>query len=315
MTKNDKVVKLLPVLKECIWGGTNLKTLFGRKKDGIIAESWEASVHKDGLSLVAGTGESFKDYLEGNPFAVDARGGQFPVLIKFIDAAKDLSVQVHPNDEYARKNENDNGKTETWYVVSAAEGAGIYCGFRRDTNKEEFLNAVENGTVEELLNFIPVKAGDCYLIKAGTVHAIGAGCVICEVQQSSNVTYRVYDYNRRDAAGILRPLHVKKAVDVINFKAFKNETDGGEYVDLDGPNGKIRKLTACEYFYCRELVLNGEFCERNAESFTVLDFISGEGEINGQKFTKGDCFFVCRGAEYRVKGNAVAVLTSENAEK
>lgn len=110
-------------------------------------------------------------------------------------------MQVHPDDAFARREENDNGKTEMWYIVQADEGAGIYCGFRRDTGREEFLQRVADGTVEELLNFIPVKAGDCYLIKAGTVHAIGAGCVICEVQQSSNVTYRVYDYNRRGADG------------------------------------------------------------------------------------------------------------------
>ena len=111
-----------------------------------------------------------------------------------------------------------------WYIVQADEGAGIYCGFKRDTTKEEFLRKVQGGTVEELLNFIPVKAGDCFLIKAGTVHAIGAGCVICEVQQSSNVTYRVYDYNRRDAQGNLRPLHIDKAAEVIDFNAFRDET-------------------------------------------------------------------------------------------
>ena len=206
------IQKMMPVFKDYLWGGEKLKTLFGRKNDGIIAESWEVSIHKDGESVLPGTNKTFSEYLKENPSAVDKNGGNFPVLIKYIDAAKSLSVQVHPNDDYAQKYEHDNGKTEMWYIISADEGAGIYCGFKRDTNKEEFLEKVKDGTVEELLNFIPVKAGDCYLIKAGTVHAIGAGCVICEIQQNSNVTYRVYDYNRRGADGKLRQLHVEKAV-------------------------------------------------------------------------------------------------------
>ena len=217
------MIKLQPVLKDYLWGGEKLKSLFGRKSEGIVAESWEVSVHRDGVSGIVGSNESFSDYLAKNPRAVDERGGEFPVLIKFIDAAKNLSVQVHPNDEYARVHENDNGKTEMWYVVSADGGAGIYCGFIRDTDKAEFLRKVGDGTVEDLLNFIPVKAGDCFLIEAGTVHAIGAGCVICEVQQNSNVTYRVYDYNRLGADGKPRPLHVEKAVNVINFGAYRDQ--------------------------------------------------------------------------------------------
>ena len=199
-----------------------------------------------------------------------------------------------------------------WYIISADNGAGIYCGFKRDTNKEEFLAKVHDGTVEELLNFIPVKAGDCYLIKAGTVHAIGAGCVICEIQQNSNVTYRDYDYNRRGADGKLRPLHVEKAVDVINFKAFKDETNCGEYENLSGNNGEIRHLTACKYFRTRELKLNGKYTEKNEKTFTAIDFVAGSGEINGEKFVSGDSFFVPCGEEFTINGNATAILTTEN---
>lgn len=200
-----------------------MKELFGRENGGEkIAESREVSVHPDGLSGCEGG--TLAQYLKENPDAVDQAGSPFPVLVKYIDAKNNLSVQVHPNDEYAQAHEGDNGKTEMWYIVQADEGAGIYCGFKRDTTKEEFLRKVQDGTVEELLNFIPVRAGDCFLIKAGTVHAIGAGCVICEVQQSSNVTYRVYDYNRRDAQGNLRPLHIDKAAEVIDFNAFRDET-------------------------------------------------------------------------------------------
>ena len=309
------MIKLQPVLKDYLWGGEKLKTLFGRKKEGIIAESWEVSVHKDGESVISGTNKTFAEYLKENKNAVDLSGGEFPVLIKYIDAAKNLSVQVHPNDEYAQKYEHDNGKTEMWYIVSADDGAGIYCGFKRDTNKDEFLAKVKDGTVEDLLNFIPVKAGDCYLIKAGTVHAIGAGCVICEIQQSSNVTYRVYDYNRKGADGKLRPLHVEKAADVIDYKAFKDETNAGEYEKLSGGNGEIRNLTACKYFYTRELKLNGKFTEKNEKTFTAIDFIAGNGEINGEKFVAGDSFFISCGEEYTVDGNALAILTTENTLK
>ncbi len=128
--------------------------------------------------MIYGVSEPLVEYLAKNPTAVDEKGSTLPVLIKYIDAAQNLSVQVHPNDEYARRVENDNGKTEMWYIVQADEDAGIYCGFQRDTTKEEFLAKVKDGTVEELLNFIPVKKGNCFLIEAGTVHAIGAGCVI-----------------------------------------------------------------------------------------------------------------------------------------
>lgn len=301
--------KLTPVLKDYLWGGYKLKGMFGRDNGGKkISESWEVSVHPDGPCR-AGEG-TLADYLAANPRAVDGEGSALPVLVKYIDAAQNLSVQVHPDDEYARRVERDNGKTEMWYILSADEGAGIYCGFRRDTTKEEFLAKVADGTVEELLNFIPVHAGDCYLIKAGTVHAIGAGCVICEVQQSSNVTYRVYDYNRRGVDGKLRPLHVEKAVDVINFRAFRDETGTG--LPKAVPGGEIRLLTQCKYFRCRELKLSGKFSERNARSFTAVNILEGEGMINGEPFSAGDSFFIDCGERYTLGGEAKVLLTCEN---
>lgn len=305
------MIKLVPVLKDYIWGGFRLKELFGRDNGGKkISESWEVSVHPDGLS--ACEGGTLADFLAKRPDAVDEAGDTFPVLIKYIDAAEKLSVQVHPNDEYARRVEGDNGKTEMWYVLAAEEGAGICCGFKRDTDKEEFFEKVKEGTVEELLNFIPVKAGDCFLIKAGTVHAIGAGCVICEVQQSSNVTYRVYDYNRRGADGKLRPLHVEKAVEVIDFKAFKDETGGGKFESVAG--GRLRLLTKCEYFKCRELELDGGYSEENGDSFTALNVLSGEGRINGEAFGAGDSFFVPRGEKFVLCGKAKIILTGKGDE-
>lgn len=297
---------MIPALKDCLWGGENLKSLFGRKSDGKIAESWELSVHPSGESKTT-DGKTLTEYVSEHGDCIGKDGG-FPVLIKFIDAEQKLSVQVHPNDEYAHARENDNGKTEAWYVVSATDGAGIYCGFKRNTDKKEFLAKVEDGTVEDLLNFIPVKPGDCFLIEAGTVHAIGAGCVICEVQQNSNVTYRVYDYNRRGADGKLRQLHVEKAVDVINFKKYEDKTGSGEYSQTNG--GKIRLLTSCEYFTCYELVLRGTFDFTCETSFIALNFLSGEGRVNGEAYAAGDSFFLPKGEPLKIEGEGVVIVTA-----
>lgn len=300
---------LSPALKDYIWGGYKLKGMFGRDNGGKkISESWEVSVHPDGPSLCP-DGETLAEYLKAHPEAVDAEKRLLPILVKFIDAAQNLSVQVHPDDEYARRVEDDNGKTEMWYIISADEGAGIYCGFREDVDKTQFLAKVKDGSVEECLNFIPVKAGDCFLIKAGTVHAIGAGCVICEIQQSSNVTYRVYDYNRRGADGKLRPLHVEKAMDVINFGKFKDETNSGSPVPVEG--GTMRHLTQCRYFRCRELCLDGTFSATNTNSFTAISVLSGEGSADGAPFRAGDSFFVPCGEKFTLAGKAKIILADE----
>ncbi len=300
------MLKLNPVIKDYIWGGVKFRALFGRDNgDKKISESWEVSVHPDGESTAeCGT---LAKYIEENPESVGG-DGKFPVLIKYIDAAQNLSVQVHPDDLYAQTNEGDNGKTEMWYILSADAGAGIYCGFKRDTNKEEFLSKVADGTVEELLNFIPVKSGDCFLIEAGTVHAIGAGCVICEIQQNSNVTYRVYDYNRKGADGKPRELHVNKAVDVINFKKFEDRTASGEKISVNG--GSITHLTECKYFSCRKLELSGTYTEAAENSFLTVNILSGEGKINGEDYKSGDSFFIPSGEVMTVSGSAVAILTT-----
>lgn len=294
------MVKLQPVLKDYLWGGTKLKGLFGRDNgDKIIAESWEASVHKDGESLLP----------DGTPLSAYLQeiGEELPILIKYIDAKQNLSVQVHPSDAYAQKYEGDNGKTETWYILSADEGAGIYCGLKTACDKEEFKRKVLDGTVEELLNFIPVKAGDCFLIKAGTLHAIGAGCVICEVQQNSNVTYRVYDYNRVDKDGNKRALHVDKALDVIRFEPYKDETGTGAWQEVEG--GKIRLLTECEYFRCKEILTQGKYQAVNDKSFTIVNVLSGAGVINGETFVAGDTFFLKKGEPLCIEGSARLLIS------
>ena len=318
----QKIYRFVPLFKETIWGGNRILPFKGLPSDSRqIGESWEVSGVQGQESVVADGPDAGKTLGElcaayGAALMGTANAGRygtsFPLLIKFIDAASPLSVQVHPDDEYARRVENDNGKTEMWYILGADEGAGIYCGFKRDTDKEEFLAKVKDGTVEELLNFIPVKEGDCFLIEAGTVHAIGAGCVICEVQQSSNVTYRVYDYNRRGADGKLRPLHVEKAVDVINFKAFEDHTNTGTFANA--PGGKVRRLTGCKYFECRKLDLDGTYAEENKTSFTAINVLKGEGKADGKPFKAGDSFFVPCGEKFTLEGKAEIVLTTEGKE-
>ncbi len=302
------MLKLQPTIKEQIWGGKRLKELFNRDNGGkTISESWEVSIHPDGESKTDDS--TLGQYLSTHP---ESLGGveQLPILIKYIDATQNLSVQVHPDDSYAQANEGDNGKTEMWYVLSAEENAGIYCGFKRDTDKEELLRKIKDGSVEELLNFIPVKSGDCFLIKAGTVHAIGAGCVICEIQQNSNVTYRVYDYNRLSVDGKPRELHIDKAVDVIHLKKFCDQTYSGEKIEVEG--GSIQKLTECKYFKCRKLELNGTYCEKRTDTFLTVNILSGSGKINDNSFVAGDSFFIPCNEEMTMMGNAVAILTTKS---
>ncbi len=209
----EPFVKLSPVFKDYLWGGETLKTLYNAK-DERVAEAWLVSVHPDGPSVIAEgryAGMPFPEYLQ-----TEGSQGDFPVLIKLIDSAQKLSVQVHPDDAYARVHENDHGKNEMWMIVAAEETAYLYIGFNRDISKAELRSRIADGTVEEVLRKVPTHAGDIYYIPAGTVHAIGEGNLILEVQQSSNATYRLYDYNRRDAQGNLRPLHVDKALDVLD---------------------------------------------------------------------------------------------------
>ncbi|MBQ8884942.1 MAG: ROK family protein [Clostridia bacterium] len=280
-----KIEKLYPECKDNIWGGVKLKEKYGKvtEKDP-CAESWELSFHKDGptrlvsgkqLSEVAST-EDLGTNIKGFPF--------FPVLAKFIDAKEDLSVQVHPSDEYALEKENSFGKTEMWYIVEAEKGAGIYLGFSRDVTKEEYERAIAEGRLTELLNFFEVKAGECYFIPSGTIHAIGKGCLICEIQQNSNLTYRVYDYMRRDKNGNLRELHVEKALKVTNLKRYERKSLIGGV------------LGASKYFTVKKLNLNGRE-ERFADkkSFCCLICVRGEGKLDGEAVKTGDSFFVPAG--------------------
>lgn len=225
----------------------------------------------------------------------------FPVLIKFIDAKQDLSIQVHPSDSYALEKENSFGKTEMWYIVEAEAGAGIYMGFNRDVTKEECERAIAEKRLTELLNFYEVKAGECYFIPAGTIHAIGKGCLICEIQQNSNLTYRVYDYGRKDKNGNERELHVDKALNVINFQKHENK----------GLQGEI--LGASKYFTVQKIGVKNTDAVKQAttdKSFQCVTVVKGAGALNGSPVFAGDSFFVPAGGKaYTLEGEMEVVVT------
>ena len=293
----NKIYKLTPAVKDNLWGGNKLRE-YGKTSDkDRIAESWELSFTNGGEAMISDgkvMSEAFPKGLWGEacekfPF--------FPTLTKFIDAKEKLSVQVHPSDSYALKNEGQFGKTEMWYVVEADEGAGLYMGLRRESTPEEFLAAVNNGTVEELLSFKEVHRGDVFFIPSGTIHAIGAGVVIFEIQQNSTLTYRLYDYMRRDKDGNLRELHVEKAMKVSLLEPYREakfDTDDESVI------GK------CEYFETRKYTLKFTKTSFNVDknSFLSVTCVKGNGLIEGEKISRGDTFFCPAGAgEITVEGD------------
>ena len=296
-----RIEKLRPAFKDYIWGGERLKNEYGKICDLTpLAESWELSVHPDGEAKTR----------DGMPLSLSltradmgknaARHPVFPVLTKFIDAKDDLSVQVHPSDEYAMEKENSLGKTEMWYIVDAEEGAGIYLGMKKDVTKEEFIAAINEKKLTKLLNFIKVKAGDCFFIPAGTVHAIGKGCLIYEIQQNSNLTYRVYDYGRVGKDGKERELHIDKAIEVATLTKYKPKKfeDG--------------VLGSCEYFTARKYDIDGgRVLTATEQSFHAITVIDGSGSVSGISFEKGDTLFVPAGhGKYEINGKAEVIITS-----
>lgn len=300
------IVKLVPAYKSIIWGGNKLKRLYGKQTDAEpLAETWELSLHKDGQStLVDGTplseAANKKDLgnnCDGFPF--------FPVLVKLIDANDRLSVQVHPDDEYALKNENSLGKTEMWYVADADEGAGIFLGFRENITKKDFEKAISEKTLCDHLQFIPVKRGDCYFIPSGTIHAIGKGCLICEIQQNSNITYRVYDYGRKGSDGKERELHVNKALDVTRLEKYTPQA-------LDIPTKEGILKGASKFFTATLIEADGEKrFEGDTGSFRCFTCLEGEGRIGNVEIKKGDSVFAPASDDgFTVFGNFVAIMTT-----
>lgn len=257
-------IKTSPVFKQYIWGGSALKEKYNKNiPDDFAAESWEISCHKDGMSIVAEgefSGRTLEEVIMSDKANMlgDESMEQFPLLVKLLDANDNLSVQVHPDDEYAAVNENGSlGKTEMWYVIDAKPGAKLVYGLKDGVTKEQFSKAIDNGTLEELLNFVEVNPGDAFFIPSKTLHAIGKGLLIAEIQQSSNTTYRVYDYNRTDANGNKRELHTAKALDVTSLE----DVEGRERVapvpyPAEGADAGI--ISLCEFFAVIRYKLNGK---------------------------------------------------------
>ena len=287
----ESIIELVPVFKEKIWGGRKLETEFGYEiPAGPVGECWAISAHPAGDDEIA-SGEYAGKTLswlwdEHRELFGNCEGDRFPLLVKIIDAKDDLSIQVHPDDDYAAEHENGSlGKKECWYVLSAEPGQTIVVG-QRAHSREEFAQMVEEGRWSELLNEIPIKAGDFFQIDPGTVHAIKGGTVILESQQSSDVTYRVYDYDRKQDDGTLRPLHMQQALDVIDFDCAP--LTSGE-VELSGPVTTLEQ-NEC---YTVDLVRVGEdgcpaeLAVETPHPFTCISVIEGEGVVNGREVKKG----------------------------
>ena len=304
------ITKLKPVYKDYLWGGQKLVKDFGKNFTGeILAESWELSCHSDGQCLISTgsfSGMTLFDYIKENPESIGTKCEKyetFPILIKFIDAKQSLSIQVHPDDDYAIKYEGDNGKNEMWYIVDATEDAFIYYGFNKEITKDEYRKHISENTLLDVLNKVNVKKGDCFFIKAGTVHAIGEGCLIAEVQQSSNVTYRVYDYARRDVNGNLRDLHIDKAIDVSTLAPPVNTVKNG------------KELVDNKYFTVEKMLINSEIdVAVDGSSFHSILVLDGKGVLEcGEEsviFEKGDSLFVSADSKkYTISGNFEALLT------
>lgn len=299
-----KICQLQPATKSYLWGGEKLREWGKIAPDGPLAECWELSFNKEAPCLIASGEDQGRPLLDVatkediGPWA--ARFPFFPVLIKLIDAAKPLSVQVHPSDDYALVHEGQYGKTEMWRIISAEEGAGVYLGFKEETNREEVEKALQSGTILSLLNFFPSKAGDVYFIPSGTIHAIGAGITLLEIQQNSTLTYRLYDYGRLDKDGKPRQLHIAQALQVIDFGAFRPK------------KFPYPVIGECPYFQVREGRVDGE-AEIKAQTGSFLSFtiLSGEGAFDGLPLKIGETFFVPAGQKGRLVGEDVSYVLTE----
>lgn len=306
------ILKLKPACKDYIWGGRRLMEEFGVDCDKkILAEAWILSCHSDGLSTID-NGESLADYIKRHGAEIlgtNCNGFKdFPILIKLIDARENLSVQVHPSDDYALIHENQLGKNEMWYILDADENSLLYCGFKKKISRDEFIARIKDNSLVEVLNAVPARRGDVMFIPAGTIHAVGKGVLFAEIQQNSNVSYRIYDYDRT------RPLHIAQALDVTNLNP----------PNLRGEN--YPHLAACNYFVVDKLTLDGKILSEaqgivDEKTFLSVLILGGEGKIscNGDEFfyRKGDSFFITAGAgKWQIKGSCDALLTTiPNHEK
>lgn len=316
---NSKIYPLQfnPILKERIWGGEKLKTELNKPiTSNITGESWEISTVKGDVSIIANgdlKGKSLMDVINDNPneilgTEVYARfGKEFPLLFKYLDAREDLSIQVHPNDALAKKRHDSFGKTEMWYIMQADEDARIIVGFKENSNAAEYLENLENKTLLSILDDVKVKSGDVFFLETGTVHAIGAGLVVAEIQQTSDITYRLYDFDRVDAQGATRELHVDLALEAINYNVVETKKDYSKDLNESNP------VVECPYFTTNFIPLDGKIAvNKNGKSFTVYMCIDGQFEIEYNdtvyKYKKGDTLLIPAGISQLIISGKASIL-------
>ena len=310
------ILKLKPACKNYLWGGHRLVEEYGVEYDGeVLAEAWELSAHPDGASIIANgefAGKTLREFLDAEGLEVlgtHCRSfREFPILTKFIDAKDNLSIQVHPSNAYALQSEGQYGKTEMWYVLDAEPNAFLYYGFKHEISKEEFKKRIEENNLLEVLNAVPVKKGDVLFIESGTLHAIGKGILIAEIQQNSNVTYRIYDYGRVGADGKTRDLHIEKALAVTNRIPIVASAESYPHV------------ADCDYFTVDKINLDGKLTYRtqgnvDETSFLSILILDGEGTISnkGEKFfyKKGDSFLLtANSGDWQIEGTCDALITT-----
>ena len=280
-------LKFEPILKERLWGGTKLKDVLGKPSENdITGESWELSGVKDDISIVSNgsfSGTSLQELINQKPEELLGKdvfqrfGQEFPILIKFIDAKQDLSIQLHPNDALAKERHNSFGKTEMWYVMDADKGANLIVGFNKNVTKEEYSKSLKKDTLLDLLNYEPVKEGDTFFINTGKIHAIGAGVLLAEIQQTSDVTYRVFDFNRRDKNGNLRELHTELALDAMDY----DKKDDFKVAYNDQTNA-ANEMVDCPYFKTTFINLTQNFSLdiSKRDSFTIYMCVGGSAKIS-----------------------------------
>ena len=298
----EKVIKLKPSIKSYIWGGNYFKQ-FDKGDAELLSELWELSVRGDNSCFIASgkdVGKRLDQVITNEDVGpISKQVPYFPLLIKLIDAKDNLSVQVHPSDEYALEKYQSFGKNEMWHIISAEPGCGLYVGFNKDYTKEEIKEKLENSEILDALNFFEVKPGDTFMIKAGTIHAIGKGVRLIEIQQNSDLTFRLYDYLRKDKNGNYRPLHIQEALDVINYHKFEKE-DSNSSVLADN-----------KYFHVERKEFDGELeLETNKNSFVSFTFLSGEGLVDDIPYRIYDSFFLPYGKKCKIKGKGIIIISS-----
>lgn len=296
-------LKFQSILKERLWGGTKLKDVLGKPiENDITGESWELSTVKGDISVIANgnlAGTSLQELIDENPegvlgkSVVDRFGTDFPILIKFIDAKQDLSIQLHPDDALAKERHDSFGKTEMWYIMDADKDANLIVGFNKDVSKEEYSESIKNDALLDLLNYETVKEGDAFFINTGKIHAIGAGVLLAEIQQTSDVTYRVFDFNRKDKNGNLRELHTEMALDAIDY----SKKDDFKVVYSSEEN-VVNEMVDCPYFKTNFLELSQDLKLNvsSRDSFSIYMCVGGSVAIENDHGTatiqKGETILV-----------------------